>query len=182
MARPCSTGLPWVFFVVIDSESFSETIFRAICNVWTKINYTTFVTDVQTKCDLTVSYRKPEKLVCRSNSLCVCAHMYPRRSTRLDVYSEMYVKDEVCCTPWSGKHGEKLSSNDWPVLLFVTYTIWVSLLFCVMRDDVFATVVNFWTSWLWIPELPSPLLSNPHFWVVANLFVLPLFLKRVRSL
>ncbi len=41
-------------------------------------------------------------------------HMYPRRSTRLHSYLDMYVHMKSCCTPWSVKQGEKLSSNDWP--------------------------------------------------------------------
>ena len=47
--------------------------------------------------------------------------------------------------------------------LFVTSSIWCSLLFSVMRDAAAAAAVNSWPSWLWIPELPSPLLSSPHF-------------------
>ena len=61
--------------------------------------------------------------------------------------------------------------------LFVTSTIWVSLLFCVMRDAATGMTVNSCPSWLWIPELPSPLLSNPHFWTLTNLFVVFLFFK-----
>ncbi len=49
--------------------------------------------------------------------------------------------------------------------------MWDSLLFCAVRGAAAAAAVNSWTSWLWIPKLPSPLLSNPHFWALPNLFV-----------
>ncbi len=49
--------------------------------------------------------------------------------------------------------------------------MWDSLLFCAVRGVAAAAAVNSWPSWLWIPKLPSPLLSNPHFWALPNLFV-----------
>ncbi len=47
--------------------------------------------------------------------------------------------------------------------------MWDSLLFCAVRGAGAAAAVNSWSSWLWIPKLPSPLLSNPHFWALPNL-------------
>ena len=58
--------------------------------------------------------------------------------------------------------------------LFATFTIWDSLLFYVMRDAAAAAAVNSWPPWLWLPELPSPLLSNPP-WALPNLFVFFIF-------
>ncbi len=54
--------------------------------------------------------------------------------------------------------------------LFVTYTLWGSLLFSVMRDDAAAAALKSWLSWLGIPELPSPLLSESTFLALTNLF------------
>ena len=47
LTRPCFTGLPRCFSEVIDRQSFSLSIVRAICDLSRKINCATLVTDEQ---------------------------------------------------------------------------------------------------------------------------------------
>ena len=93
---------------MIDRESVFPSIVRAICNVWRKINCAAFVTDEQNALSLCPVEGRANLVPVRIRCVSVLRthpHMYPRRSTRLDVYSDMYVKDEVLlytmkCKTW----------------------------------------------------------------------------------
>jgi hypothetical protein len=83
MSRPCFTGLPWVLSTVIDRQRVFVSIVRAICNVWRKINGTTFLTDEQN--ELSLCPPEGPRNLSVSNSLCFCtAH------TSSHVSSELY--------------------------------------------------------------------------------------------
>ena len=93
---------------MIDRQSVSSSIVRAICNVFRKNNYATFVTDEQNALSLCPAKGRRNLLAVRIPSVSVLRthpHMYPRRSTPLDVYLDMYVQDEVLlcvmkCETW----------------------------------------------------------------------------------
>ena len=85
-------GLSRGFSVVIDREDVFPSIVRVTCNDWRKINCATFVTDV-----LTVSCKRPEKLACRSNSLCFCgAHASSHVSS--EIYTFTCLLGHACPT------------------------------------------------------------------------------------
>ena len=84
--------------MMIDRESVSASIVRAICDVWRKMNCATFVTDEQNALSLCPAEGPRNLLAVRIRCVSVLRthpHMYPRRSTHLDVYSDMHVQDEV---------------------------------------------------------------------------------------
>ncbi len=88
----------WVFPVVIDRESVSPSIVRAICKVCKKIYSATNVTDEQNSFSQSLAEGPRNLFVVRIRCvsvMCTHPHMYPRGSTSLDTYSDMYVKDEV---------------------------------------------------------------------------------------
>ena len=91
-------GLPRGSSEVIDRQSVSTSIFRTICNVSRKINGVTLVMDEQNTLSLCPGEGPgnlfPVRIRCVS-VLYTHPHMSPRISTRLDVYSDMYVKDKV---------------------------------------------------------------------------------------
>ena len=76
------------FSPVIDRQSVSTVIVRGLCDVWSKMNSVTFVTDEQNVLSLCPG-EDPTNLVavrirCRSVRH-VEPHMYPRRSATSDV-------------------------------------------------------------------------------------------------
>ncbi len=80
-------------------------IVRDICNVYRKIYCATFVTDEQNTLSLCPTEGPRNWFDVRIRCVSVLRKhpiMYPRRSTRLDVYSDMYVKDEVVMVTWAG--------------------------------------------------------------------------------
>ena len=103
-----SFQLPWVFSEVIDRESVSPWIVRVNCYVWRNIYDTTFLTDEQNVFSLCPAEGPRNFLAVRIRCVSVLRthpYMYPRRSTSLDTYSDMYVKDEVLlftiqCKTW----------------------------------------------------------------------------------
>jgi hypothetical protein len=83
------------FSSVIDRQSVSEVIVRALCDVCIKINSVTVVIDEQ-KYSLTVSYRSPGKL---------CLHLQMSSRTCMS-------KIRSCVAQDNRNHGRRLSSND----------------------------------------------------------------------
>ena len=91
-------GTTVVFSAVIDRQSVSAPIVRAIRDGWTTINGTAFVTDDRIALSLCPTEGPVNMVPVRIRGLSVCRmdpHMYPRSSARLDVYTDMYVKDHV---------------------------------------------------------------------------------------
>ena len=83
-------------------------IVRGLCDVWIKINSATFVTEEQNAFSLCPAEGPRNLIAVRIRCVSVLGthpYMYPRRSTSLDTYSDMYVKDEVLlftiqCKTW----------------------------------------------------------------------------------
>ena len=86
------------FSVVIDRQSVSKTIVRSHCIVWRMIKSTTC--EINEKNALSLC---PEEGLRNLVTIRICClsvlhkhpHMYPQTSVRLDVYSDMFVKDQV---------------------------------------------------------------------------------------
>ncbi len=108
LGRPCFKDLPRGFSAAIDRQTVCSSIVREICNVWRKINCATFVTDEQNALSLCPAKGRRNFLAVRIPCVSVVRthpHMYPQRSTPLDVYSDMYVQGEVLlcvmkCETW----------------------------------------------------------------------------------
>ena len=91
------------FSPVIDRQSVSVVIVRGLCDVWNKMNSSTFVTDEQNVFSLCPAEGPVNLVVVRIRYLSVRSmqpHMYPRRSSPSDVKSDMSVKDVVL---WCGR-------------------------------------------------------------------------------
>ena len=94
---------------MIDRRSVSTVIVRGLCDVWSNMNSTVFVTDEQNAHSLCPAEDVANLVAVRIRCLSVRRrqpHMYPLTSVPSDVYSDMYVKHEVLwcgrqCEPWS---------------------------------------------------------------------------------
>ena len=101
-------GTTVVFSAVIDRQSVSAPIVRAIRDGWTTINGTAFVTDDRIALSLCPVEGPANLVAVRIRCVSVLRthpHMYPRSSARLDVCTDMYVKDHVLmcvmkCETW----------------------------------------------------------------------------------
>ena len=101
-------GTTVVFSPVIDRQSVSAPIVRGIRDSWTTINDTAFVTDDHIALSLCPPEGPANLVVVRIRCVSVLRthpHMYPRISARLDVCTDMYVKDHVLmcvmkCETW----------------------------------------------------------------------------------
>ena len=93
---------------MIDSQSVSTVIVRGLCDVYNNINSVTFVTDEQNALSLCPAEGPANLVAVRIRCVSVLRthpHMYPRSSARLDVCTDMYVKDHVVmcvmkCETW----------------------------------------------------------------------------------
>jgi hypothetical protein len=103
-----SPGTTVVFSVVIDRQSVSTPIVTTIRDGWTTINDTAFVTDDRIALSLCPTEGPANLVAVRIRCVSVLRthpHMYPRISGRLDVSTDMYVKDHVVmcvmqCETW----------------------------------------------------------------------------------
>jgi hypothetical protein len=89
-------GTTVVFSAVIDRQSVSVPIVRVIRDGWTTINGTVFVTDDRIALSLCPAKDPANLVAVRIRCVSVLRthpHMYPRSSARLDVCTDMYVKD-----------------------------------------------------------------------------------------
>ncbi len=141
---------------VIDRQMVSVVIVRGLCDVWSKINSVTFVTDEQNELSLCPGEDPPNLVVVRIRGLSMWLmypHMYPRTSGPL--YLKMSSRTCMwkmwsCDTQDSVNHCQLLSSNDWSIPLFVRSTVRDSLLLDVMRWDTGGGALKSWPSWVWI--------------------------------
>ena len=108
MGNTMSPGTTVVFSAVIDRQSVSAPIVAAIRDGWTTINGTAFVTDDRIDLSLCPAEGPANLVAVRIRCVSVLRthpHMYPRSSARLDVCTDMYVKDHVVmcvmqCETW----------------------------------------------------------------------------------
>ena len=76
------------FSPAIDRQSFSVSIVRGLCDVWSNMNAATFVTDEQNTLSLCPTEGPTNMVTVRIRGLSVCRmdpHMYPRSSAPSDV-------------------------------------------------------------------------------------------------
>ena len=86
------------FSLVIERESVSTTIVRAMCDVNRRVESVTFVRDEQNVVSLWTTDDPPNLIVVRVRCLSVLhthPHMYPERSASLHLKLVRYVKDPV---------------------------------------------------------------------------------------
>ena len=76
------------FSPAIDRQSFSASIVRGLCDVWSNMNAATFETDEQNALSLCPAEGPANMVAVRIRGLSVCRmdpHMYPRSSAPSDV-------------------------------------------------------------------------------------------------